>query len=216
MISIYTLVDPRTDLVRYVGQTSNPKVRYRNHLKGNKYRSTHTTNWIQGLLDLGLKPKMIEIDICEIKDIDLTEQNYIKLYKSFGCKLTNHSIGGHSSLGCKHSLESRINRSIKQKGRLSNISPDAMINKKKLHSEYLKNNPNQRIDNILPKEVRHKAAIKGNKIASEKAKIKVLKFDLCGNLICEYESIKEASILNNINKDTMRNRCNGKYSQKGY
>lgn len=215
MISIYTLIDPRDELIRYVGQTSNPKVRYRSHLKGNKYRNTYTTNWIQGLLDLNLKPIMIEIDQCEIKDLDITEQSYIRLYKSFGCNLTNHSIGGHSSLGCKHSLESRLKRSLRQKGKSNGFSAEGMKSKKLKHSEYLKLNPKQRIDNIMSKEDRYKAALKGNKIASEKLKIKVEKFDLNNNFIQEYSSITEAALLNNINKDTMRNRCIGKYKQKG-
>lgn len=215
MISIYTLSDPRDNLIRYVGQTSNSKIRYRDHLRGNRYRSTHTTNWIQELLNLGLKPIMIEIDTCEIKDLDITEQNYIKLYKSFGCNLTNHSIGGHSSLGCKHSIESRIKRSLSLTGRKCIYSEESMKNKKRLHSEYLKENPKQRIDNILSKEERYKAALKGNKIASEKAKKPVLKYDLNNNILEEYASIQEAAIMNNVNKDTLRNKCIGKYKQKG-
>lgn len=215
MISIYSLIDPRNNLERYIGQTSNLRIRYRDHLKGNRYRKTHTTNWIQELLNIGLKPIMVEIDQCKIEDIDITEQGYIRLYKNLGCNLTNHSIGGNSSLGCKHSLESRLKRSLRQKGKSNGFSEEGMKSKKIKHSEYLKLNPKQRIDNIMSKEDRYKAALKGNKIASEKAKIKVLKYDLNNNLIEEYNSITEAALSNKINKDTMRSRCIGKYKQKG-
>lgn len=215
IINIYTLSDPRDSLVRYVGQSTNIRIRYNGHMKGNKYRNTHTANWIQGLINLGLKPVMDVIDTCEIKDLDKVEQAYIKLYKSFGCNLTNHSIGGHSSLGCKHSLESRLKRSIMSKGRVVIYSEETLKSKKEKHSQYLKDNPNQRIDNILSKEDRYKAALKGNKIASEKLKIPVYQYNLEGLLINTYSSITEAAIKTGINKDTMRSRCIGRYKQKG-
>ncbi len=212
MISIYTLIDPRDELIRYVGQTSNPKVRYRSHLRGNKYRNTHTTNWIQGLLDLNLKPIMIEIDQCEIKDLDITEQSYIRLYKSFGCNLTNHSIGGHSSLGCKHSLESRLKRSLRQKGKSNGFSAEGMKSKKLKHSEYLKLNPKQRIDNKMSKEDRYKAALKGNKIASEKLSKIVYKIEN-GKILETYKSATEGAKINNIPVSSFNQFCTGRRKQ---
>src|SRR4051812_4156893 len=121
MINIYILKDPETNLIRYVGQTINPKLRYRNHLKGNKYRNTHTTNWIQNLLNKDLKPIIEIIDTCKIEELDKVEQKYIRFYKELGFDLTNHSIGGHSSLGCKHSEESKLKRSSKTKGKKLNV-----------------------------------------------------------------------------------------------
>lgn len=213
MIIIYALKDPINNSIRYIGQTSNIKTRFNNHLKGNKYRKTHTTNWIQSLLNLELKPILIELDKCEKKDIDIVEQKYIKEYKEKGYDLTNHSIGGHSSLGCKHSLESRLKRSINSKGRKHKYSEESLNNKKLKHSIYILNNPNQRIDNILSKDARYKAALKGNKIASEKAKKKVLKKDFNNKIIEVYDSLIEAAKLNNINKVTLGSYCRGKYKQ---
>lgn len=214
MINIYCLKDPITNDIRYIGQTINIKSRYRNHLNGNKFRNTHTTNWIQSLLNNNLKPIIEIIDTCNIEDLDKIEQKYIKEYKDKGFNLTNHSIGGHSSLGCKHSLESRLKRSINSKGRKIIYSDESIKSKKLKHSEYLKNNPSQRIDNILSKKDRYKAALKGNKIASEKAKKKVLKLDINNNIIKEYKSVKEAALDNNYKPSRLSHWCTGRYSQK--
>lgn len=213
MISIYTLKDPETNEIRYVGQTINVKQRFINHLKGNKYRNTHSTNWIQSLLNKDLNPIIEIIDTCKIEDLDVVEQKYIKEYKDKGYNLTNHSIGGHSSLGCKHSLESRLKRSINSKGRKIQYSEETLENKKRRHSEYLKDNPQQRIDNILNKEERYKAALKGNKIASEKLRKIVEKVTIKGKVIKEYLSVKEASIKNNIPTSSLSGYCRGHRKQ---
>ena len=214
MIYIYELIHPISKEVRYIGQTSNPRIRLNSHCRGNKSRKTHTTNWIQSLLDVGLKPEMVIFDICDKSNSDIVEQKHIREYKEKGYNLTNHSIGGHSSLGCKHSLESRLKRSIESKGRKCNYSEESLKSKKLKHSEYLKNNPNQRIDNILSKEERYKAALKGNKIASEKLSKIVIKIK-DGKIIKKYNSIKEASLDNNkIAYSTLAQYCNGTRKQK--
>ena len=66
-------------------------------------------------------------------------------------------------------------------------------------------------DNILSKEERYIAALKGNKIASEKAKKIVYQYDNNNILIETYESLKEASLKNNINKSTLQSWITGRY-----
>ena len=46
---IYTLSDPRNNLVRYVGKTSNPKMRLQNHMNRKHNERTHKRNWIESL-----------------------------------------------------------------------------------------------------------------------------------------------------------------------
>lgn len=53
---IYTLKDPITDEIRYVGKSDDPKNRLVEHLKKSKYNKTHKNNWIISLLDKDLKP----------------------------------------------------------------------------------------------------------------------------------------------------------------
>jgi group I intron endonuclease len=61
-IFIYTLNDPRTNEVRYVGKTNNLRARYNTHL--NDKSKTHKNNWIKLLKSYGLKPIMEVIEIC--------------------------------------------------------------------------------------------------------------------------------------------------------
>lgn len=215
MISIYKLVDPETNEIRYIGQTSNIKKRYINHLQGNKYRNTHTTNWIQSLLNKNLKPIIEIIDICNIENLDIIEQKYIKEYKEKGNNLTNHSIGGHSSLGCKHSEESKLKRSIRQKGKKLNISKEGKENTIKAALKMLEERPYLRIDNLLSKEERYKAALKGNKIASEKACKKVYKLNpKTLEIIKEYKSLKECGLDNKIPRSSVSGILNNRVKQK--
>lgn len=112
--SIYTLKDPRTDLVRYVGQTIvNPNNRYAQHMyqwKRSK-KLTHVNSWIKALYDLNLKPvlEIIEDNINK-ENLNTKEIETISLFKSCGALLCNHTIGGAGSKGFKHSKESILKR----------------------------------------------------------------------------------------------------------
>lgn len=64
--SIYSLCDPITKMIRYIGLSSNPPKRYRHHVRvippnGNEYTS-HKSQWIRGLRARGLRPIMVIID----------------------------------------------------------------------------------------------------------------------------------------------------------
>jgi group I intron endonuclease len=210
---IYTLNEPENpEIVRYVGQSVNIKRRYRDHLKGNKNRNTHTTNWIQGLINKNLKPILNIIDECDVLNLDKVEQGYIKLYKSYGCNLTNHSIGGHSSLGCKHSKESKLKRSIRQTGRKLIFSKEGREAVISAAIKMLKERPELRIDNLLSKEERYKAALKGNKIASEKLKKKIIYKSEKEEKI--YEGSREAMEDLKIPRSTISHICLGNTKQR--
>ena len=56
---IYYLIDPITKIVRYVGNTKNPKSRYRQHLKdAEKKQNTEKQKWIIELKDKKMTPLM--------------------------------------------------------------------------------------------------------------------------------------------------------------
>ncbi len=91
---IYVLKCPKTNEVRYVGKSNNPKRRYCGHMRTDKTACSYKINWVQSLLKQGLKPvlKIIrEVPIDEWKD---WEKYYIEYYKDKGCKLTNLGQGG--------------------------------------------------------------------------------------------------------------------------
>lgn len=62
MIYIYTLSNPITNEVRYVGKTINVKRRYKQHLYDKRIK--HKYNWIQSLKNEGLKPHLTIIEEC--------------------------------------------------------------------------------------------------------------------------------------------------------
>ncbi|MFF9026071.1 GIY-YIG nuclease family protein, partial [Streptomyces eurythermus] len=59
MFIVYALVDPRTDIAFYIGQTGRPKRRLAAHLR---MRTITSAGYIEELIDIGLKPKMIVLE----------------------------------------------------------------------------------------------------------------------------------------------------------
>lgn len=65
---IYTLVDPRTEGVHYVGRTCNPKKRYTQHLATTRAKDICTLEkekWTWELRSLGLRPRMEIVETVE-------------------------------------------------------------------------------------------------------------------------------------------------------
>ena len=110
--SIYSLNDPDTGVVRYVGQTIiKVESRYAQHIyqwKRSLGRLTHINSWIKSLYDRGKKPvlKVIEegISLC---DLDNKEIHYIQIFKDKGFDLCNHSLGGGGTRGIKRTKETQ-------------------------------------------------------------------------------------------------------------
>lgn len=101
---IYTLSDPRTSKIRYVGKTHNLQSRFYGHFKDR--RLTHKGCWIRGLKAEGLRPEMEVIDMLSPDDREAweaAERKWIETFKAMGFKLTNLTDGGVS--GSKHSPE---------------------------------------------------------------------------------------------------------------
>lgn len=115
MVSIYTLSDPLTKEVRYVGKTSGkPSSRFSQHLyqwKRCTGKISHVNAWIKSLANKNLKPVQEVIDIVDEVYWIEAEQGYIRLFKSYGCKLTNLTHGGEGTSGykaTKSSIEKRL------------------------------------------------------------------------------------------------------------
>ena len=89
---IYSLIDPRYNTLRYIGQTNNVKDRLRRHLQDN--RKLKRTSWIKSLINKNLKPIMRIEAVVTFKDKDKMEKMFIQSYKSMGCKLLNMTEGG--------------------------------------------------------------------------------------------------------------------------
>jgi hypothetical protein len=90
---IYTLSDPRTNQVRYVGKTVNPKQRKHNHSNIARDKNTHKRNWINQLKKEGIKPVFEIIDEVT-EDWKFWERYWIQQFKIWGFSLTNTTLGG--------------------------------------------------------------------------------------------------------------------------
>ena len=119
IVYIYTISDPVTGLVRYVGKTISPKERFRKHLTSKKL-TTKLSRWIKGLSNKGLKPVFEIIDSCTESDWQSKERQYIIVFKSIGADLLNQmpgGEGGQTMLGKKLTPEQRMKISISKIGK---------------------------------------------------------------------------------------------------
>jgi hypothetical protein len=99
---IYTLCDPDTMEVRYVGKSNNPQKRFYDHIAGvNKI--SHKSSWIKSLLKENKKPILNIVDEVPIENWQMYEISWINKYKKDGCRLTNHSNGGNGTTTHKYS-----------------------------------------------------------------------------------------------------------------
>lgn len=95
MIYIYTLTDPRTHEVRYVGKTNNVSKRFKEHVRTSKGKQTWCARWIATLLLDGVKPIITVIAILEDgTDWGVEEKNWISCFKATGSNLCNIQEGG--------------------------------------------------------------------------------------------------------------------------
>lgn len=109
---IYTLSDPDTNEIRYVGKSNNPKYRLRKHIELSKQdkNKTHKENWILSLLNKNLKPIIEIIDEVSIDEWEFWEIYWIYQFKTWGFNLTNTTTGGGINNGFKgknHSEETK-------------------------------------------------------------------------------------------------------------
>lgn len=96
---IYSLVDPITNQIRYVGKTVNLEQRLYNHInhaKTMKYKR-HVYYWINSLLKQGKLPIMNVLEECKT-DWQEREQYWIEQHKE---NLCNHTLGGEGRLGSR-------------------------------------------------------------------------------------------------------------------
>ncbi len=107
---IYTLEDPVTNEIRYVGFTSRSLPnRCSKHINECKKRNDYKSNWIKSILKKGLKPLIKHLDFCDKTNWQITEQYWISQFNSWGFKLTNATEGGEGNVGRKCSKETLIN-----------------------------------------------------------------------------------------------------------
>ena len=140
---IYTLSDPNTNEVRYVGKTINIKRRYKQHLY-DKRQTSHKNSWIISLRKNGLKPIMTIIEECNNDNWEEREIYWISKYEN----LTNHKKGGNGGDDYKRPISSESIEKIRKANLGKKLSKE--------HKERISNSVPTRkviIDNITYKSI---------------------------------------------------------------
>lgn len=92
---LYTLSDPRTQLVRYVGQSVTPRRRLTGHIRDARQgKHGHVCNWIRTLLAQELTPQLNVTAWLSADEIDAAEIELIARLRAEGVPLTNVLPGG--------------------------------------------------------------------------------------------------------------------------
>jgi len=103
IIRIYTLSDPITGAVRYVGRTVNPLARrLREHLRSSyrgKLKDKRKENWFRALEQLGLKPVIAQIDVSDLQGYQAAEKRWVAHYRALCDDLLNVKCGGDGGMG---------------------------------------------------------------------------------------------------------------------
>lgn len=116
--SIYGLVDPRTNDIRYIGKADNPSKRLIRHVwDAQRGTVTHKCSWLRQLLSEGLMPNLIVLEIVPIDDWPIAESRWIKTGRRNGWPLTNLTDGGDGLTGFVFSEASRRKLSEAQRGK---------------------------------------------------------------------------------------------------
>lgn len=153
---IYTLSDPITKQVRYVGKTKcSITKRFNHHIdKSRNKPTTHRDNWIKSLLLKGLFP------VIEIIDDDVIdyESYWINQFVYWGFNLTNMTSGGEGRSSYKMPDSTKLKISLANKGRKNTKESNERISKAKIGIKW---------GSDLKRKENHKKALMGRKISQE-------------------------------------------------
>ena len=108
-VTIYSLHNPLTNELRYVGKTTAPlRKRLANHVHAARKYRHYTASWIKSLLEQGVRPVIREIEVVDLEFGSERERHWIAYYRASGARLTNLTDGGDGQApGFRHSAEVR-------------------------------------------------------------------------------------------------------------
>lgn len=230
MTRIYTLTDPITNQVRYVGKTiQSLEIRRNRHIQDSKRKFNHRACWIRGLLKQGKKP-IIEL-LEEVSDDVWQECEifYISYFKFLGFRLTNILDGGNckvpmkyiskklsaSGMGRKHTEETKQKIRIANSG-LNNGMYGATISKQEREKRRKFHLGKKMLAKSIEKTRRANLGRKNSEeaklrmINSSPNKKQVIQYDLRGNLIRVWNSLAECCRITLFCKKNICECCNHK------
>lgn len=131
---IYSLSDPLTGNIRYVGKTDNLSSREKTHLRVEK---THKSYWVQSLLAIGLMPKMEILDEVSNDEWKFWEQHWIQLIKSWGFNLVNGDNGGLGHQRITYEMRQKISNTLKRPNLALSKNVYSYLLTGEFHKEYI-------------------------------------------------------------------------------
>ncbi len=131
MFKIYTLADPITGNIRYIGKTSNTlQYRLAQHLRESNKITTRKANWIRSIKKQSINPVIELLDEYDNEKLCCyMECFWIEQFKAWGFDLTNYTKGGEGVCGLKHSTESKTKMSKSKKALILKMSNEERIKK---------------------------------------------------------------------------------------
>jgi len=189
LVKIYVLKDPKTDEVQYVGRSTQPDTRYRQHiyLARKPGKKDIKTAWIRSLLDENQKPVLEIIDECDQFDAQIRETYWIGEYKKLGNLKNQRDFVENGYL---FSEESRKKMSESAKG-----NTNTRGKKRSAEQAYRCGNANRG---------KHKSIESILKVSKP-----IFQLTIENVLICEWSSQKEAAKTLSINQRNISSVCNG-------
>jgi group I intron endonuclease len=193
-VYIYSLSDPITDEVRYIGKTIRPKQRYKEHIRNSKDKKTYSNCWINSLIKDGLKPILSILEECDESNWIEREIHHISLYEN----LTNLTKGGDGTNGFKHDEYTKLKMSELRKGDGNNFYGKSHKEEtKRILSEITKKRIEDPkfIKNLRDKGLsqwENKSDVeKLNNVINQKNRRNIKQYTLNGELIREFISLRE-------------------------
>lgn len=206
---IYSLSDPRTGEIRYVGKSDNPYNRLNEHIKKCKLSITHKNNWIKSLLNENLKPIVEILDTVSIDEWGFWETYWIDTVRSWGFNLTNIASGGRG--GNQGIIVNKL-ISTKLKNR---VFSNKTIEKMSISAK------NRKISNEGRKRLSVCRSGSGNPMygkkrpESSKKYRAIIQLDLNNNIIRVWRGVILASKELKINRCTITDVCNNRKKTAG-
>lgn len=222
--TIYGLIDPRNQQLRYIGQTVCLRKRLIQHLwfARTGREKGHKAAWIRQMLSAGTSFEVIELEVCSFDTVDESEAFWIGYLRSIGCQLTNATDGGGGRKGYALTQEAKdrigrgnkgLKRSLETRQKMSQwlkehpMSPQARAKQ----GAALRGRP-------CPEHV--KAALR-NRVVSKETRDKLSRQKMKGDILDQYgnvyRDVRDAAEKIGVNPSTISKALLGKRSSvKGH
>lgn len=228
-VYIYALEYPKGN-VRYIGKANNFRKRYRRHIRdAMKYTSSHRLAWIRSILNQGDLPYITIVDRVPKFEWEHWEQYYIKKYREDGYDLVNETIGGDGNFEPPKSVRDKISNTLKEyykthevwnkgtkgvtvgypKGK-KRTKEDAEANSKRKRQYFETHEPWNKGKQLSEAQKLKLSEARKGKSSKPKA---IEMYDLQGNKINEFNTIREAVSYTGLGRKTVKKYCRGSYSE---